>query len=225
MRHQQTEFQHHAVRTAFGLKIVDLEQGIHFGRGIFHFVLPFPGPGTGRMAGIAMQQQVDRHVLADLRLGLFQQIVDRENIGVDIDLGVSRGEILVGAVIVHDDVMHAADAAAFQQAGPQFLDEFGTGRLAQERIDRLAQDPDPAVKHQQGRQKTRAAVNRETGEFVRGGGDQHHDRAGDIAQAVDRHRLNGPGIDQPADVPVKEEQPDFEQQVYVILRFARTTGP
>ena len=158
-----------------------------------------------------MQSELDRQRQRHLPLRPFQRIVNLHRIAVGIHLGVGSCKIPAGTVVVQDQVMNAADVGIFQHLALQLLDQLAVRALAEQRIDRVAHHLDAAENDQHRHRDTRVTVRREAGETRHRRRRQHHGGGQNIAQAVERRRLQHGGVDLFPQFAVEEEHPELHR--------------
>ena len=158
-----------------------------------------------------MERQADRQRHCDLSLRVLQGIVNLHRVTIGIHLGVGGGKVATGAVIVHDEIVNAADVWIFQHLALQLLNKLAIRALPEQRIDRVAHHLDASDDNQQRNDDAGDSVRGERGDAVEEDRNQHHGGGQDVAQAVESGRLKYRRIDLPPEGAVEEKHPEFHR--------------
>ena len=107
---------------------------------------------------------------------------------------MERDHLASRTVVMHNQVVNAADFVVCHHDPVDLTDKFGIRRLSEQWIEGFPRRAEPRVQDKKSHQRTAVPVNMQTGVVAGQRGNQNHSRRADVTQAVRRCGAHGRGV-------------------------------
>ncbi len=162
--------------------------------------------------------EVDGYDTAEFFVHIPLHFIDFLVRDVDVEvgghLGVEGDDLPTGTVVVYHDVVNPDDARVILGEFVDTVDEGRVGRGTEKKVDRFLCRFYARKENERGDQNTRIPVDAKAREFRYDCRNQN-ERGGDaIAQTVESRRFNRGGVNGLADLFIKEEEPNLDEDCH-----------